>query len=75
MIKRAPVARKKVLLRFAELIRKHRDELALSETMDMGKPISDSRNRLDERLKLVLLWRRFGRFFIGMRTYVGHIRG
>ncbi len=40
--RRAPAARKKVLLRFAELIRKHREELALTETMDMGKPISDS---------------------------------
>jgi acyl-CoA reductase-like NAD-dependent aldehyde dehydrogenase len=40
--RRAPAARKKVLLRFAELVRKHRDELALTETSDMGKPISDS---------------------------------
>jgi len=40
--RRAPAARKKVLLRFAELIRKHREELALTETLDMGKPISDS---------------------------------
>ncbi len=40
--RRAPAARKKVLLRFAELIRKHREELALTETSDMGKPISDS---------------------------------
>ncbi len=40
--RRAPSARKKVLLRFAELIRKHREELALTETLDMGKPISDS---------------------------------
>jgi 4-guanidinobutyraldehyde dehydrogenase/NAD-dependent aldehyde dehydrogenase len=31
-----------VLLRFAELIRAHREELALLETTDMGKPISDS---------------------------------
>ena len=31
-----------MLLRFAELIRKHREELALLETLDMGKPISDS---------------------------------
>ncbi|HEU0223865.1 MAG TPA: aldehyde dehydrogenase [Steroidobacteraceae bacterium] len=38
----APTARKRVLLRFAELIRKHREELALTETLDMGKPISDS---------------------------------
>ncbi len=40
--RRAPAARKKVLLRFAELIRKHREELALTESVDMGKPISDA---------------------------------
>jgi 4-guanidinobutyraldehyde dehydrogenase/NAD-dependent aldehyde dehydrogenase len=39
---RPPAARKKVLLRFAELILAHRDELALLETLDMGKPIADS---------------------------------
>ena len=39
---RAPAARKRVLQRFAELIRQHKDELALLETLDMGKPISDS---------------------------------
>ena len=38
----APKHRKQVLLRFAELIRAHRDELALTETLDMGKPIGDS---------------------------------
>src|SRR5579863_1286815 len=37
-----PAKRKKILLRFAELIVKHGDELALLETLDMGKPISDS---------------------------------
>jgi 4-guanidinobutyraldehyde dehydrogenase/NAD-dependent aldehyde dehydrogenase len=37
-----PKHRKKVLLRFAELIRANREELALTETLDMGKPISDS---------------------------------
>ena len=31
-----------MLLRFAELLIAHRDELALAETLDMGKPISDS---------------------------------
>jgi gamma-glutamyl-gamma-aminobutyraldehyde dehydrogenase/4-guanidinobutyraldehyde dehydrogenase/NAD-dependent aldehyde dehydrogenase len=39
----APKNRKRVLLRFSELIREHRDELALLETLDMGKPIRDSR--------------------------------
>lgn len=38
----SPARRKRVLLRFAELILAHRDELALLETLDMGKPISDS---------------------------------
>jgi len=40
----APARRKRVLVRFAELIREHRDELALTETLDMGKPIGDAWN-------------------------------
>ena len=36
---RPPAARKKVLQRFAELILAAKDELALLETLDMGKPI------------------------------------
>jgi gamma-glutamyl-gamma-aminobutyraldehyde dehydrogenase/4-guanidinobutyraldehyde dehydrogenase/NAD-dependent aldehyde dehydrogenase len=38
----APVARKRTLMRFAELIEDARDELALLETLDVGKPIRDS---------------------------------
>ena len=38
----APAKRKRVLLRLAELIREHGDELALLETLDVGKPINDS---------------------------------
>jgi 4-guanidinobutyraldehyde dehydrogenase / NAD-dependent aldehyde dehydrogenase len=38
----APAKRKKVLLRLADLIREHGDELALLETLDVGKPITDS---------------------------------
>jgi 4-guanidinobutyraldehyde dehydrogenase / NAD-dependent aldehyde dehydrogenase len=38
----APKERQKVLKRFAELIRTHGEELALLETLDMGKPISVS---------------------------------
>src|SRR5690606_11852386 len=38
----APRERKTVLLRFAQAIRDHREELALTETLDMGKPISDA---------------------------------
>ena len=38
----APGKRKKILLRFAEAILANREELALLETLDMGKPITDS---------------------------------
>lgn len=38
----APARRKRVLLAFAEKMREHRNELALLETLDMGKPIRDS---------------------------------
>ena len=37
-----PMARKRVLLRLAELVREHLDELALLESLDVGKPIRDA---------------------------------
>ncbi|WP_136679652.1 aldehyde dehydrogenase [Neptunomonas sp. XY-337] len=37
----APRARKKVLLRLAQLLDQHRDELALLDTLEMGKSISE----------------------------------
>jgi gamma-glutamyl-gamma-aminobutyraldehyde dehydrogenase len=37
-----PAARKQVLQRLAELIYRHLDELAVLETLDSGKPISDN---------------------------------
>lgn len=37
-----PRARKGILLRWAELVRQHADELALLETLDTGKPITDT---------------------------------
>lgn len=40
---RSPKERKKVLQRFAALFEKHMDELAVLETLDMGKPITESR--------------------------------
>jgi 4-guanidinobutyraldehyde dehydrogenase/NAD-dependent aldehyde dehydrogenase len=40
--KQPPRERKRVLQRFAQLILEHQEELALLETLDMGKPISDS---------------------------------
>ncbi|WP_445946004.1 aldehyde dehydrogenase [Shewanella sp.] len=39
-----PVKRKQVLIRFAELMEENADELALLETLDMGKPIRYSRS-------------------------------
>ncbi|MBD3738089.1 MAG: aldehyde dehydrogenase [Pseudomonas balearica] len=38
----APARRKAVLVRFAELIEANAEELALLETLDMGKPIADA---------------------------------
>lgn len=38
----APETRKNVLIRLADLIRRHQDELALLETLDTGKPISNA---------------------------------
>ncbi|MCL6414214.1 aldehyde dehydrogenase [Aestuariirhabdus sp. Z084] len=38
----APANRKRILIRFADLILEHQHELAILETLDMGKPISDS---------------------------------
>jgi len=40
--RQSPAARKRVLQKFADLVEGARDELALLETLDMGKPISDS---------------------------------
>jgi acyl-CoA reductase-like NAD-dependent aldehyde dehydrogenase len=39
----APKARKRVLVKFADLIQKNANELALLETLDMGKPITFAR--------------------------------
>jgi gamma-glutamyl-gamma-aminobutyraldehyde dehydrogenase len=39
----APVKRKQVMIRFAQLIEDNADELALLETLDMGKPIRYSK--------------------------------
>jgi acyl-CoA reductase-like NAD-dependent aldehyde dehydrogenase len=41
---RPPKARKRTLCKFAELIEAHADELAVLETLDMGKPIANARN-------------------------------
>lgn len=38
----SPSDRGRCLIRFADLVEKHAQELALLETLDVGKPISDS---------------------------------
>lgn len=40
----SPVSRKQAMLRFADLLDENAEELALLETLDMGKPISDALN-------------------------------
>lgn len=39
-----PVHRKRTLQKFAQLVEAHADELALLESMDMGKPVRDARS-------------------------------
>lgn len=40
--RKAPAVRKRILMKFSELILAHKEELALAETLDMGKPIQYS---------------------------------
>lgn len=52
--KQAPRARADVLLKWADLVEAHSEELALLESLDMGKPISDMFNiDLPEVLKTI----------------------
>lgn len=39
----APAQRKRIMIRFADLLLAHGDELALTETLDMGKPVKYAR--------------------------------
>ena len=39
----APAQRKRVMVRFADLVQQHGDALALTETLDMGKPVKYAR--------------------------------
>jgi gamma-glutamyl-gamma-aminobutyraldehyde dehydrogenase/4-guanidinobutyraldehyde dehydrogenase/NAD-dependent aldehyde dehydrogenase len=38
-----PAQRKRIMIRFADLLLEHADELALTETLDMGKPVKYAR--------------------------------
>ncbi len=40
----APAKRKQIMIRFADLLVQHADELAMTETLDMGKPIKYARS-------------------------------
>ncbi|NRP69478.1 Aldehyde dehydrogenase PuuC [Ensifer psoraleae] len=47
--KKEPLEKKKIMLKWADLIRQHGEELAMLETLDVGKPIMASLN-VDVRL-------------------------
>jgi acyl-CoA reductase-like NAD-dependent aldehyde dehydrogenase len=51
-----PRERKRVLLRFADLVREHREELARLETLDVGKPIGESRRVDVQNAATCLQW-------------------
>ena len=40
----SPAQRKRIMIRFADLVQQHGDELAMLETLDMGKPVKYSRS-------------------------------
>jgi len=40
----APAQRKKIMIRFADLVQKNGERLALTETLDMGKPVKYARS-------------------------------
>ena len=42
--KRLPIDRKNILLKFSDLIEQHKNELAILDTLEMGKPIRDCLN-------------------------------
>ena len=58
-----PFDRQQVMLRLADLVEKHYDELALLDTLDMGGPIS--RTRLGKRRAIGLL-----RYYAGLATTI-----
>ncbi|WP_240197747.1 aldehyde dehydrogenase [Nonomuraea lactucae] len=51
-----PRERKRIMLRFADLMRENREELARLETLDVGKPISESRRVDVEGAATCLQW-------------------
>jgi gamma-glutamyl-gamma-aminobutyraldehyde dehydrogenase len=52
----APAERKAILLRFADLIEEHSDEIALIDTIDAGKIISDGREADLPDVVLTIRW-------------------
>lgn len=52
----APAARKEILIRLADLIEAHGDELAVMESMDSGKPINDTVNGDVPETALTFRW-------------------
>jgi gamma-glutamyl-gamma-aminobutyraldehyde dehydrogenase len=52
----SPATRKRTLLRFAELVDAHADELALTVALEMGKPLTDARRIEVPALVRTLAW-------------------
>lgn len=59
----SPFERQQVMLKFADLIEKHFDELSLLDTLDMGAPITFARGRRQRALGLV-------RYYAGQVTTI-----
>ncbi len=52
----APEARKEVLLKLADLVRQHRDELAVLESLDTGKTITDCLHEIGTEVPTFFQW-------------------
>jgi acyl-CoA reductase-like NAD-dependent aldehyde dehydrogenase len=66
-----PPQRKRIMIKFADQILAHADELALTETLDMGKPIQYAKGggREQRRQLHPLVWRGGGQ---GLRRNCAH---
>jgi acyl-CoA reductase-like NAD-dependent aldehyde dehydrogenase len=51
-----PRDKKKIMLKWAQLLNDHYEELALLETLDVGKPISDSLSVDSQNMPRVIQW-------------------
>ena len=63
----SPAQRQQVLIRFADLVDKHYDELATIESLDMGAPLARLRGSKDNYIRNILYYSSQARAISGVR--------